>query len=1133
MENGFGNPYTNQIFQEAVERSDFAIVKTLLKYGVYLRRNQRNRNRLTALQQSVLDGNGRMAVLLLENGADIEAKTSNGWTSLHIAAALGNLDILTSLINHCACLLAMTKNEELPIDLAATREIIIKLAKEMSRVGSSELAQCYMKKLAAREGVFYMLSANTLLDLACDDNYDKSYSNGPPCYVWQDDEQNEQMFVHEQNATNAAPNTTYWPLQDAPPPPHPQTLQYAQDPHSGEMWLEQQNSESPTYLSYSSGYITEVVFDSNSGEYSKVRRSVSMSSGSSPRIKYSELVVESSKNSLANVITPEEEIDNSSRYNSLARSTTSRRHSNASKNVERSNTIELLIDYSHFEDVDDLEEDQEDIAALEQQMLNIKPPPAIIDECEEGASLATSTTNLTINQDDHFASTNDILQNMNDAANNSIEPSTPQFKRASLTEPNIAESQFKTQLIEPNYQTGIAPAISNGDNVSLHQYDGDIFDGYLGTPMSTSMTSSISNDIQYKSDLNDPFPPPPVPLARSGGDSLFKTEQQQNADHSFKSEPSSRSIDNQFKPEPSTQYDYGFKMEPTYTADNLLYKNELSPRNNESPFEPPRTSLENQYKNIEPPRTADNLFITEPPPRRTDTSFKSDSSSRTSTTEPPVQTNNNNNNNDGGIPFKIEPPIRNLTDSNPFKSDAQSRNASTSSATTASDIFYTNKNEPISDNNYTSLSSSSSPFTSLLSSTIESQDMSLNARYRRYEPSPDAVSTSSEYDMKNRNVRFDNSDAANEFCNCPNCKKLGYAFSPDIRSTGRRVMHFGAEQVVLPPNQVMMSDLQLQRALEVMQSKGYPPNARLYHDEMAGDRSLCYTQGHSHKPRKRKKKLFSGIRSIFKDSIKVQRGGGGMENSPVVDDAGILFAFSLRDRSKSKEIKNRFEVRRSNSFSGGCGSPHGAPPDMMNTYTHEQLVPPPIKFSDAHYGEGTAGDHPRKKNFYPGEHPPPPPHHSSSLHATTPSHAPIDTSLSEDSAGPFKQFYHDQHADGGVVGVGPPCDVFEDKGGGMNQHAGGNHMSHFSSPLYESQSVIEEHSCEYANSCDCDGESLIAKEATNISHMMSKMNVGEPTENEKLNDESTTVTTSSVSSKFASVASETKNKKDSFSGKSL
>ena len=65
-----------------------------------------------------------MAILLLESGSDIEAKTSNGWTCLHIAAALGDIDILTTLINHCACLLAVTKNEELPIDLAATRYCI-------------------------------------------------------------------------------------------------------------------------------------------------------------------------------------------------------------------------------------------------------------------------------------------------------------------------------------------------------------------------------------------------------------------------------------------------------------------------------------------------------------------------------------------------------------------------------------------------------------------------------------------------------------------------------------------------------------------------------------------------------------------------------------------------------------------------------------------------------------------------------------------------------------------------------------------------------------------------------------------------------------------------------------------------
>ena len=837
MENNCGNPYTNQIFQEAVERSDFAIVKTLLKYGVYLRRNQRNRNRLTALQQSVLDGNGRMAILLLEGGADIEAKTSNGWTCLHIAAALGDLDILTTLVNHCACLLAITKNEELPIDLAATREIKIKLAKEMSRVGYSELAQWYMKKLAAREGVFYVLSANTLLDLACDDNYDKSYSNGPPCYVRQEEDQNE-VFMHDQTKRN-----NYWQLQD------PQAAQFSAD-GQGDLWMEQPPNENPTYLSYSSGYISEVVFDSNSGEYSKVRRSasVSMSSGSSPRIKYPEMVVSESKSSISTVITPEEEdkVDNI-RYGSLVRSGNSRRHSHA-KTFERSNTIELVIDYSHFEDCDDVEEDGEEMTTLETNVLNINPPPAIIDENEENMTLS--------NQDDNHSS-NEVIQNTH------CEPT------------KTTDKQYKAELCDSYHGTSVTTSISTS-KISDNQYESDIYDNYQGTPLGTSLPSSKSNDNQYKSDICDSYHPTPINNSIS----------------------STRNIDTQYKSEYCDSY-HG------------------------------------------------------------------------------------------------------------------------------------------------------TPLSSLFSSSFDSQEIpnELNPRYPRFD-TPDVGN----YEIKTRNVRFDSSDAANEFCNCPNCKKLGYAFSPDIRSSGRRVMHFDGEQIVLSPNQVMMSELQLQKTIEMMQGRNYP-NPRLYHDE-TGERSLCYTQSHPHKPRKRKKKLFSGIRSIFKDSIKVQR--GGIENSPVVDDAGILFAFSLRDRSKSKEIKNRYDVRRSNSFSG-CTSPYI--PKMVNTYTHDQVVPPPSKFSDT-YGDTD----PRKKGFY--------------LENVSHGNNSSDASVISDDAH-FKQYYNE--STDAPSQMSDFCDE--------SSHSSlGHHVSSYNSPLYESQSVIEEHSCEF-HTCDCESQSI--SRDTKINNMMSQINVND------------------------------------------
>ena len=48
----------------------------------------------------------------------------------------------------------------------------------MSRIGYSELASWYMRKLAAREGTFYVISADALLDVACFNNDDDESGMG-------------------------------------------------------------------------------------------------------------------------------------------------------------------------------------------------------------------------------------------------------------------------------------------------------------------------------------------------------------------------------------------------------------------------------------------------------------------------------------------------------------------------------------------------------------------------------------------------------------------------------------------------------------------------------------------------------------------------------------------------------------------------------------------------------------------------------------------------------------------------------------------------------------------------------------------------------------------------------------------
>jgi len=628
------NPFTNQIFQEAVTRNDMAVVKLLLRFGIYPKRNERNRQGLTALQQCVLDGKGRMTILLLEAGADIEAKTSNGWTCLHIASALGDLDILTTLVNHCCDLVALTKNEELPIDLAASRDIKIKLAKEMSRVGYSELAQWYMRKLAAREGVFYVLSTDTLLDLACDDKQERNYNDDYLYYVRQYNNQQRDMYI---NSPVRKPDQNSFRVDASP---------------KNDMWLEGSSQQQMTYLTFSSSHLSEVVFDPSSSQYCKSLSSATAASAmESPQRKQ----VLEEKTSLASIsevdgpyppnsTVPMEE--SKSRSGTLKRTSSSKRHSKSDINRKQS-TIELHIDYSHTtESESESDDDNKDVE-------------------KDGAHQNTTT--------------------------------------------------------------------SNRRQVGNH------------------------TDYQHSSASGHPF----KTYERVGRPGLERAEEHNRTSN-----------------------------------DTLIIKESmtLSQRNN-----------------------------------------------------------------------------------------------------------------------------------ALMADAQEQQE---------FMKTPVMMNTNSA-GLKTRNVKFNPGDTNNEFCNCPTCKKLGYAFSPDIQIGSRKEFHV---PVAKPTAEMMPSAV------------GYN---QFYYPETTTEKEAMYYEqgggGFDYKPRKRKKKLFSGIKSMFKDSIKVRT---NMENqSPACDDAGILFSVSVRDKNKAKQIRQRQEVRRSNSWSNShrVGGNDLHQEDEVNVLSHSQVVAPPHSFSDIYH----------------------------------------------------------------------------------------------------------------------------------------------------------------------------------------
>lgn len=138
---------SNDVFNEAILEEDLAKVKILLKYGVdCIRLNDKNKLGLNALQQSCVKGNLALVMLLLDHGACMELKDSNGWTALHFAVAADKCDVVRFLINSCADLTVMTTEGQLPIDLAKSDEMVLLLAKMMEKAGYEQTASLYREK---------------------------------------------------------------------------------------------------------------------------------------------------------------------------------------------------------------------------------------------------------------------------------------------------------------------------------------------------------------------------------------------------------------------------------------------------------------------------------------------------------------------------------------------------------------------------------------------------------------------------------------------------------------------------------------------------------------------------------------------------------------------------------------------------------------------------------------------------------------------------------------------------------------------------------------------------------------------------------------------------------------------------
>jgi ankyrin repeat protein len=98
-----------------------AIVEFLLKNGADVSLSARNAQKVTALHAAVARRDLKIAKLLLEVGADPNARQERGFAPLHDAAANGSLPLVELLLKHGAQTDARADDGKTPADMAAER----------------------------------------------------------------------------------------------------------------------------------------------------------------------------------------------------------------------------------------------------------------------------------------------------------------------------------------------------------------------------------------------------------------------------------------------------------------------------------------------------------------------------------------------------------------------------------------------------------------------------------------------------------------------------------------------------------------------------------------------------------------------------------------------------------------------------------------------------------------------------------------------------------------------------------------------------------------------------------------------------------------------------------------------------
>ncbi|RWS24883.1 protein phosphatase 1 regulatory subunit 16A-like protein [Leptotrombidium deliense] len=121
---------------EAAARNDVEEVRRLLMLGVSP--DSTNEDGLTALHQCCIDDSEEMMKLLIEFGANVNAKDSEQWTPLHAAATCGHLHLVKFLIIKGADLLAVNADGNMPYDICEDELTLDYIESEMAKRGITQ-----------------------------------------------------------------------------------------------------------------------------------------------------------------------------------------------------------------------------------------------------------------------------------------------------------------------------------------------------------------------------------------------------------------------------------------------------------------------------------------------------------------------------------------------------------------------------------------------------------------------------------------------------------------------------------------------------------------------------------------------------------------------------------------------------------------------------------------------------------------------------------------------------------------------------------------------------------------------------------------------------------------------------------